>query len=314
MPFEPVTSKLNGRPHLDKVTLSVVSATASDDVWAAGHSDRLTTTFGYRPSEKALIEHWDGGAWTRMTLPRSADARTTINEIVARSRGEAWGAGGGVPLLRWDGRVWSSVAVPGLGKAEISLLGPEPSGGMWAFTALITTHGTSTGEESNEYPLAFRYDGASWERYDLGAVGPTGLRSIILGQPLALSPKDAWVAATGLSGRGESLLHTPFFFRWDGRSWSVVSAPGFGASYRIDHLIARSRTEIFAFGHTEPGDEAVVLRWDGERWDHATSPEGVPVGAYPRIATGFPGEFWLVSEGSAGWRLIGPCLAPAENR
>jgi hypothetical protein len=72
-------------------SLLAVSASSPTDVWAAGQH-------GYGPDAKALVEHWDGHAWTSS---RSAAARyTSLFGIAALSGRNVWAVGGREPTLR----------------------------------------------------------------------------------------------------------------------------------------------------------------------------------------------------------------------
>jgi hypothetical protein len=84
---------------------SSMSALRSGDVWVS--------TDKYSP--EATIEHWDGTAWTTITLPRDDGARFT--DVSAISRADVWavgfGSGGGANyrglIAHWNGATWDHV-------------------------------------------------------------------------------------------------------------------------------------------------------------------------------------------------------------
>ena len=100
------------------VTLTAVSATAGDDVWAVGsrgvgHGDSVTVT-----------EHWDGSRWGVVDSPNGSGPVSTLSGVEAVAPDDAWAVGatrlahlkGGpsrqseVPLFEhWDGATWSIV-------------------------------------------------------------------------------------------------------------------------------------------------------------------------------------------------------------
>jgi hypothetical protein len=64
--------------------LAAVSASSPSDVWAAGQD-------GYEPHAKALVEHWDGRAWT--SFPTRTVGDEILTGIAAVSRSNVWAVG-----------------------------------------------------------------------------------------------------------------------------------------------------------------------------------------------------------------------------
>lgn len=94
------------------VVLTGASATGSADVWASGSQ---------RPNgqpDVPLVEHWDGKAWTEVSLPDIG--ASDISDVYAAGPGDVWltgvasYAGSGKPsaFLHWDGKSWTSVPTP----------------------------------------------------------------------------------------------------------------------------------------------------------------------------------------------------------
>jgi len=96
--------------------LAAVAATSRTDAWAVGTFD----------SGGALIEHWDGRAWTRTPSP-SLGLAGALRGVAATAAGSAWAVGGTLCLgpgpghglrtvtERWDGRNWRLVPSPAAG-------------------------------------------------------------------------------------------------------------------------------------------------------------------------------------------------------
>lgn len=92
-------------------TLRAVSANGGD-VWAVGSQTLEGTTNLAGP----LVEHWDGHAWTKVSgLPDLGNAR--LDAVYDAGPNDVWATievpSGVNDFLHWDGRSWSTVAVPG---------------------------------------------------------------------------------------------------------------------------------------------------------------------------------------------------------
>ena len=94
--------------------LDAVTARASDDVWAVGH----TTSKG--PAQ-ALVLHWDGKEWTQVPTPDLVGGIELLDVAVV-SPSSVWAVGTSVPdqtvgtpwrqlavILHWDGSAWKSL-------------------------------------------------------------------------------------------------------------------------------------------------------------------------------------------------------------
>jgi hypothetical protein len=92
--------------------LNDVAAVSADDAWAVGAG----------MFNRALIEHWDGAAWTRVPSPALGRAGS-LHAVAATSPGNAWAVGGTVCPGRglvtvtehWNGRTWTLVPTPAAG-------------------------------------------------------------------------------------------------------------------------------------------------------------------------------------------------------
>ena len=69
--------------------LNDVAAVSADDAWAVGAG----------MFNRALIEHWDGAAWTRVPSPDPGGG-TVLNGVAALSATSAWAVGGPVTAAR----------------------------------------------------------------------------------------------------------------------------------------------------------------------------------------------------------------------
>jgi len=95
-PVKPVTVHWDGiawtyitNPLLntDYAFLNSITALASNDVWAAGYiTDRNGT-------DRTLVEHWDGNAWTRIAVPEMRQAYNELWAIAPDQAGGLWTVG-----------------------------------------------------------------------------------------------------------------------------------------------------------------------------------------------------------------------------
>lgn len=86
--------------------------TTPADVWAVGLSDQLAST---------VLIHWNGRAWSRVPSPTPGAGGTTLNQVAAISRDDAWAAGSYCPgsacqvsrplLQHWNGKRWTTVSI-----------------------------------------------------------------------------------------------------------------------------------------------------------------------------------------------------------
>ena len=90
--------------------LHAVTAVSTNDVWAVGS----------QVGESALIEHWDGSAWTIVGNP--SDINSMLVDLSVISSTDIWAVGctvtacgdaGGIPLIEhWDGTQWNVNSAP----------------------------------------------------------------------------------------------------------------------------------------------------------------------------------------------------------
>jgi hypothetical protein len=199
--FNPLVVRLSaGRWYFDPVptpkggTLWGVAATASSSVWAFGHNNQNLTS--------ALL-HWTGAAWRSVSYPLQS-LHAILVAIAADPDGAAWAVGyhlvGGVHAslsMRWTGKTWQQVSVPGAPDSSLNDVSFIPGGTAWAV-------GWVGGELS-----ALLWTGQVWAPVptpsETGYIGLFGVA--------ASSPSNAW--AVGTAGTGHTLI-----IHWNGSTWS----------------------------------------------------------------------------------------------
>lgn len=84
--------------------LTGVAALSSGDVWAVGYTYSEFDTCGegcYQDFPNALIEHWDGSAWSVVPSPSPVSGESSLAAVAGSGNGPAWAVGttGGQTLV-----------------------------------------------------------------------------------------------------------------------------------------------------------------------------------------------------------------------
>src|SRR3954452_24029492 len=130
--------------------LNGVSASSDSDAWAVGSLCCSMRNSG----TGALIEHWDGSAWTVVLGPDARFQDEVLDGVDDISPSDAWAVGrtkqscsaGGTPMiLHWDGSGWQTVPPPSGVTGELRAVSRDGSGGAWA-----------VGDDGHGHPIALR--------------------------------------------------------------------------------------------------------------------------------------------------------------
>ncbi len=151
--WTPVTGADPGRDN----RLSAVSATSATSAWAVG----TTSVNADGTGNQALIEHWDGSAWTRQNSAVLGGV-SGLNAVAATAANNAWAVGshtdssGNVHAMieRWNGSSWAPAFVPGpAGPFDLTGVTATSAGNAWA----VGTAGA--GGAAN---VVLHWDGSGW--------------------------------------------------------------------------------------------------------------------------------------------------------
>jgi hypothetical protein len=192
------------QPQADHLILGSVDVRTTGDAWTVGS----VVAGGLR----AVVEHWDGGSWSNVPIPRASSTR--LSDIEAIAGDDVWAVGNRGPssnyhshAMHWDGIQWSVVPTPDIGPTstlnQVEAAAPDD---VWAV-------GRAGGPGVGEHPLALHWDGTSWteRRTGLGMVGE-------LLDVAVVSSTEVW---TIQNYRGTSDFDP---FRWDGATWEEDTA------------------------------------------------------------------------------------------
>ncbi len=229
-------------------SLDGVAAVAPDDVWAVGETPRASSNnwpaaFASDQGASTLIEHWDGGQWTRAPV----SIKGALRAVVAAGPRDVWAVGGGAKALsvfngkswgliaHWDGTSWKQVAKPASELADIAVVSRRD---VWAVGDSIAMH----------------WNGRRWRTFAMPAhvghsTGPPFLASVT-----AVSANDVWaVGAADLPSDAPTFAAQPAIMHWNGKRWLDRSpTSGYIASDVLSDLAVRVPGERW-LGATDEG-------------------------------------------------------------
>jgi hypothetical protein len=232
------------------------------DAWAVGYSD---TGSGYR----ALIEHWNGSAWTAVAAPTAPTSSAEfLYAVSASSSTDVWAvgthfdssAGGEVGLIeRFNGTSWSIVASPSLYDAgqhvipDLDSVTAISSSNVWA--------ATSSGVQRGVFE---HWDGSSWSVVT-GPVNPS-VNNVTIQSVAGTSSGDVW-AVGHTRGFGRRAPTVPVLEHWNGTAWSDVLTPT-GASTELFTVAALAANDAWAVGYNFNSPAGPLFQhWNGARWE-----------------------------------------------
>ena len=229
--------------------LNAVAARTPSDVWAVGRAEYADF------SRSALIEHFDGAAWSLKAA--AGGTGSVLDGVVALAANEAWAVGraaggsGTVTLVeRWNGSAWTAVPSPNA-SVQNALHGVAgTSGDLWAVGEATKsfTDGVSTTRTLIEH-----WDGTAWTRVpspNVGA-GNNALSGVV-----ARGAADVWAVGYDDDVTGDIPVRKTLTLHWNGSRWSVVASPnaGSGDNWLSDAVSASGTAgQVFANGNSAAG-------------------------------------------------------------
>jgi erythromycin esterase-like protein len=244
----------------NSVLLSV-SAVSASNVWAAGYYDDTTGT------AIALIEHWNGTSWRRVTAaaPTSGYA-VQLESVSARSANNVWIAGdyleNGAELTlieHWNGSAWAVVTSPnGAGSPDSELHG---------ITAVSGTDAWATGfyfAGSTYVSLVEHWNGHAWKI--VTSPNPSGSTDTYLYGVSADTASDAWSVGYYYE---PNVGYKTLTEHWNGHAWAVVASPnpaGITSNYLYAVSAVSSQAAVATGNDFGTADQALAERWTGTKW------------------------------------------------
>jgi hypothetical protein len=243
--------------------LDGVAAAGATNVWAVGFARHAQATCC--APFRALIEHWDGAAWSikpAASLPAGEDTR--LHAVAVVSPADIWAVGSiatpGVEhtlIEHWNGTSWSVVPSPAAEPAGAVLSGVAAVSAtdIWAVGSSNNGSGFST--------LIEHWNGTAWSVVPGAPLLATG--SNFLTGVAAVSAGDVWAV-------GRMFRHpVPVIERWDGTSWTQVAQPVSGYDSSLNSISAVAAHDIWAVGEQNL-NQTVTEHWNGTAWALVPSP------------------------------------------
>jgi hypothetical protein len=183
--------------------------------------------------------------------------------------------------LHWNGRAWSLVTTPGAGGSNTKALGA-----LFGVTCTLPASCWAVGErgmpDGSEHDQVLHWNGRRWSLVaapDPGAA--TGGGSELSGVRCTPSA-NCW--AVGSSRKSSTAPSLNLILHWNGRRWSLVSAPnpGGAATGHISELggvRCTSSASCWAVGDygtsssTGGTDLNQALHWNGRKWSLVATPD-----------------------------------------
>ena len=274
----------------DRPALSNVSCTSTTFCVAAGQLVSADTNNQF-VGVRALLEQWNGTAWSIVTSPTPRGSlSSSLFGVSCTSPSACFAVGnqslkirppgllsiGPVTLTeRWDGKTWSVVASP---TAQIGEGATLESVSCTSRTSCVAAGSYLEGGAGRPGLLTERWNGKSWSLLtnpvprraytDLPGVSCTGTTSCMT----AGYSSHSWAAGSDSAALTE---------RWNGKTWSIVASRTAGARYSsLDAISCAKATSCVAVGHSSASlvgaYKALIEQWDGTKWSTMPSPSPRP--------------------------------------
>ncbi|MFD0204900.1 MULTISPECIES: hypothetical protein [Saccharothrix] len=222
-------------------SLSGVSATAPDDVWAVGNS-----------AGHPLVLHYDGTTWQTVTTPPITWAKA----VAAVARDDVHVVGTGRDALHYDGTHWRLRTALSSAREGLQTITATAPHDVWAGGGGLAGAGPAT----YDYPVLVHWDGHTWTEM----AGPRLERGHVA-RLAATAPDDIWL---GHVRDTEGLrVH-----RWDGSQWNAVPTPDDTGRLSV-HGVAAGWTWGVRATRRSFETRPAFHRWTGENWTTVALPD-----------------------------------------
>ena len=255
-------------------------------VSCAGPSFCVAVGFSGTSPTTALIETWNGSAWSTSSLPAPSPSGVAVQlygvSCVSASSCVAVGsttAGATTnPLSEtWNGSSWQAVPVP------------PPSGGFSQLNAVSCVSASfclaagQQGVQITPTPMADEWNGSTWSPLTVAA-GPGTLGNRFASVSCAGVSFCVLVGSSTTPGTGPP--STTFIETWNGQSLAVTPSPNSTSSdiSALSGVACFGPTSCSAVGTsgTAFSPQTLALSWNGSSWSIVGSPNGpgsTPAGA-----------------------------------
>jgi hypothetical protein len=231
-----------------------VAALSSSDAWL------LAWDANAQGEDQGFAYQWDGVSWTKITIPEPGVSEY-VRGIGAIATDDVWIVGSWQENVTYDSRAYIAHWDGG----EFTHF-PVDAG---TFPRLFSVDGVATDDvwtvgyhhvDHKYRSLAMHWDGENWTEV------PTPMPADAeryLNDVDAIAWNDVWaVGSTYTRGRGLK----PLALHWDGVIWKNTAPVTPAPSSFFGGVAATSPNRVWAVGHANNGEDALIERWNGTAW------------------------------------------------
>ena len=235
-----------------------ISAVRADDAWALGE---IVSDDSLVP----IVEHWNGGGWHRVALPRRVTSHFDDTDLWgafgASSAGNFWAFTLNGHDLSLRGKHWTAGLVPRVSEIEAAkVFSPRD---VWVFGNKLIG-GTTFNPRFR--PYAANFNGRRWR-----TVPVPGRADIVAVSALS---RSNMFAVTGPVDSGAAAA--PRVLHWDGNAWAAGPVqPRLSRHAMFYTILAQSDASLWIGGSAPINSKETtdaVRHWDGTSWSNATPP------------------------------------------
>jgi hypothetical protein len=244
-------------------SLAGVAGSSASDVWAVGEEFFSKASYG------ALIEHYNGSAWSLVPAP-APTYNGYLSGVTSLSPSNAWAVGGmyndgpeGPLVEHYNGTAWT-----------ITPTASVPGGILTAVTAVSASDIWAIGNAPDAGAgIVMNYNGTSWTQTSVPA--PSGTSWELTGVS-ATSASNVWAVGFTYNLLGTADAPQPIAEHFNGTSWTLTYLPiPAGYTYSaLANVLAISPTDVWATGYSTSGgtDAALFEQFNGTSWTVGPAP------------------------------------------
>jgi hypothetical protein len=214
-----------------------VKAFSTGDAWSVGWY--YDTSF----HGEALVLHWNGSAWTQVTVPDPGTSGNSLEGIAGTAPNDVWAVGNytnsgekgvlGHPLaMHYNGTAWTQTEMPASGTGTF----------LHSVTAVSANDVWAVGSKNGYHePVAYHWNGSAWSEVP-AAAGGSG-NNILYGVT-GTAANQVW--AVGYTSAGSQ--PQPLVLRWNGTAFTAESVPQLEFGGLLNAVAAAGGPTVFAAG------------------------------------------------------------------
>jgi hypothetical protein len=285
------TPNPGGTSRASRNELNGVACPLTASCWAVGDFFKGTRTLLNQ------VLHWNGRRWSLVRVPNpggtASVATSSLSTVHCTSAASCWAVGDYRPpgdsvtlldqALRWNGRTWSLVPTPILGRSGhgvddfLNGVRCTSAGSCWAVGGFVPAIGRTA-----LLNQILRWNGRTWSQASVPEPGGTGAAAINLLDGVACtSSRNCWAIGSYGASAATTLNQA---LHWNGRSWSLAATPDpggttAGAGNELLDVTCISSASCWAVG--DYGNRNIsggsllnqALHWNGHTWSLISTPD-----------------------------------------